>query len=400
MKTLPVFITLMFLYLSAVPQSGISHVLQEVRKNNTGLKALQQQLAADSLSFRTGIFPANPDLEFAYFFGRPDELSNKVNISFVQSFDFPTAYTHRNRIAQSSIEQLSQIYEKQVRELLLEARLISLNIIYLNALAIEYEKRLDHARQMVDAYNRMFEAGQSGIIELNKVKLNFLNLQKESEQISVDRQALLQQLQGLNGGIEIGLNETSFDVILIPSDFDQWYENTARRIPHLRWLKMEADISRKQEKLQVALNLPGLSAGYVSEEFTFESFRGFVVGISIPLWENKNRLKHIKSKTHAIENLISDQEVQFYNHLKRYHISAISIQATLKEYKPLVQSVDSSDLLRKSWEEGELSLTGYLLELSYFYESVENILKLEWELNKAAANLNQFSGVENPPNTY
>lgn len=391
MKTLPVFIVLMFLYLSAAPQSGIFYVLQEVRKNNTGLKALKQQLAADSLSFKTGIFPANPDFEFAYFFGRPEDLSNKVNISLVQSFDFPTAYAHRNRIAQSSIEQLGQIYEKQIRELLLEARLISLNIIYLNALTVEYEKRLDHARQMVDAYTRMFEAGQSGILELNKVKLNFLNLQNESEQISIDRQALLQQLQALNGGKEIELNETSFDVVVIPSDFDQWYENTARRIPYLQWLRMDAHISRKQEKLQAALNLPGLSAGYVSEEFTFESFRGFVVGISIPLWENKNRLKHIKSKTHAIENLISDQEVQFYNHLKQYHSSALSIQATLNEYKPLVQSVDSSDLLRKSWEEGELSLTGYLLELSYFYESVENILKLEWELNKAAANLNQFS---------
>jgi outer membrane protein TolC len=391
MKTHPVFIILMFLYLSAAPQSGIYHVLQEVWKNNTGLKALQQQLAADSLSFKTGIFPADPDFEFAYFFGRPQDLSNKVNISLVQSFDFPTAYTHRNRIAKSSIEQLNQIYEKQVRELLLEARLISLNIIYLNALAVEYEKRLGHARQMVDAYNRMLEAGESGIIELNKVKLNFLNLQQKSEQISIDRQALLQQLQALNGGKEIELNETSFDVVIIPSDFDQWYENTARRIPRLRWLKMEADISRKQEKLQATLNLPGLSAGYVSEEFTFESFRGFVVGISIPLWENKNRLKHVRSKTYAIENLISDQEVQIQNQLKQYHSSALSIQATLNEYKPLVQSVDSSDLLRKSWEEGELSLTGYLLELSYFYESVENIIKLEWKLSKAAANLNQFS---------
>jgi outer membrane protein, heavy metal efflux system len=391
MKTLLVLILILFFQFSAASRSDISYVLQEIQKNNTGLKALRQQLSADSLSFRTGIFPDNPDFEFAYSFGRPEDLGNKINISFVQHFDFPTAYAHRNRIAESSIEQLSQIYEKLVRELLLEARLISLNIIYLNALAVEYEKRLGHARQMVDAYNRMFEAGQSGIIELNRVKLNFLNIQKESEQIFIDRQALLQQLQALNGGIEIELNDTSFDVVVIPSDFDQWYENTARRIPYLRWLKMEADISRKQEKLQAALNLPGFSAGYVSEEFSFESFRGFVVGISIPLWENKNRLKHIKSKTHAVENLISDQEVQFYNHLKQYHSSTISIQATLNEYKPLVQSVDSSDLLRKSWEEGELSLTGYLLELSYFYESVENILKLEWELNRAAANLNQFS---------
>jgi outer membrane protein, heavy metal efflux system len=391
MKTLLVLILILFFQFSAASRSDISYVLQEIQKNNTGLKALRQQLSADSLSFRTGIFPDNPDFEFAYSFGRPEDLGNKINISFVQHFDFPTAYAHRNRIAESSIEQLSQIYEKLVRELLLEARLISLNIIYLNALAVEYEKRLGHARQMVDAYNRMFEAGQTGIIELNRVKLNFLNIQKESEQIFIDRQALLQQLQALNGGIEIELNDTSFDVVVIPSDFDQWYENTARRIPYLRWLKMEADISRKQEKLQAALNLPGFSAGYVSEEFSFESFRGFVVGISIPLWENKNRLKHIKSKTHAVENLISDQEVQFYNHLKQYHSSTISIQATLNEYKPLVQSVDSSDLLRKSWEEGELSLTGYLLELSYFYESVENILKLEWELNRAAANLNQFS---------
>lgn len=400
MKSFLVLILILVFQFSAAIGSDLSYVLQEIQKNNTGLKALRQQLSADSLSFRTGIFPDNPNFEFAYSFGRPEDLGNKINISFVQSFDFPTAYSHRNRIAQSGIEQLSHVYDKQVGELLLEARLICLNIIYLNALSVEYEKRLCHARQMVDAYTRMFDTGQTGIIELNRVRLNFLNLQKESEQISIDRQALLQQLQGLNGGYEIELNAVTFDVVTIHSDFDQWYENTSRRIPYLRWLKMEADINRKQEKLQTALNLPGFSAGYVSEEFSVERFRGFMVGVSIPLWENKNKLKHLRTRTHAVKNLISDQEVQFYNHLKQYHSSALSIQATLEEYKPLVQSIDNTEFLRRSWEEGELSLMAYLLELSYFYESVENTLKLEWELNKAAAILNQFSEVQSPSNAY
>jgi len=391
MKIFPVFIALLFFHFSAASQSGIDEVLQEIKKNNTGLKALKQQLSADSLSFRTGLFPENPEFEFAYFYGKPESIGSKTDISLVQSFDFPTAYIHRNRLAQSHMEQLGTRYDKQVRELLLEARLIGLNVIYLNALAVEYEKRLSHARQMVDAYTRMFETGETGIIDLNKVKLNFLNLQKESEQISIDRQALLQQLQGLNGGIDLELNDTNLGNVLLPPDFDEWYETTSSQIPYLQWLRMETDISRRQERLQAAMNLPGLSAGYVSEELSHERFRGFVVGISIPLWENKNKLKFARAHTHAVENLLYDQELQFYNVLKMHYNNALSVQTTLGEYKPLVESVDSSELLRKSWEEGELSLTAYLLELSWYYESTENILKMEWELNRAAAFLKQFS---------
>ena len=42
-------------------------------------------------------------------------------------------------------------------------------------------------------------------------------------------------------------------------------------------------------KLSKSESLPKISAGYMSESVLSESFRGVTMGISLPLWENRNR---------------------------------------------------------------------------------------------------------------
>jgi outer membrane protein, heavy metal efflux system len=375
---------------SVFSQSNIDLILDEIERNNTGLAAYQKQIEAKEILYKTDIYPHNPDFEFAWLKGSPSMIGNRINLSLMQSFDFPTAYRYRNRIARDRSSQLLLELEGQRRNLLLEARLICLELVYTNALVQEYEIRIEHAQKIMEAYEKMLAVGETNILEYNKARLNYLNIQKEAEKIQIEQDALNDQLAALNGGNPIILEEVSFEKTDIPVDYERWYAQAEQNNPFLKWLGDEIEISRNQEKLQMAMNLPAFSAGYVSEALVHEQFRGFAVGVSIPLWENRNKIKYARAHTFALESMESDQKLQYYQSVKTQHSRAVSLQNSALEYRTLLESMDSSELLLQAWEQGEISLTNYILELSIYYQSIDNILKTELELNQAIAFLNQF----------
>ncbi|KAA6308963.1 hypothetical protein EZS27_039465 [termite gut metagenome] len=50
-----------------------------------------------------------------------------------------------------------------------------------------------------------------------------------------------------------------------------------------------------------AMGLPSFLAGYMSEKVVGEHFQDITLGISIPLWENKNRVKQAKAASIAAQ---------------------------------------------------------------------------------------------------
>jgi len=128
----------------------------------------------------------------------------------------------------------------------------------------------------------------------------------------------------------------------------------------------------------------------MSEGLTGERFHGLTVGLSIPLWENKNTLKHAKANAIALESIARDNKTQFYNQLKALHTKAISLQKNVKNYRVKLLKFSNSDLLKTALDKGEISLIDYILELSIYYESVNKQLELERDMNKTLAELNQY----------
>jgi hypothetical protein len=72
------------------------------------------------------------------------------------------------------------------------------------------------------------------------------------------------------------------------------------------------------------------------------------------------------------------------------HTKAIGLQNNRMDYEVELKSFDNSELLVKALDKGEISLMDYILELSIYYESVTHLLKLEREMNKTVAELNQY----------
>lgn len=384
------FINLIVFSFNLFSQNNIDKIISEIEKNNTSLLALRKKTEAQKIENKTNIFLQNPEIEFNYLWSNPTIIGNRTDISISQSFDFPTAYTYKNQISDLKNQQADLEYLKQQKAILLQSRLICINLIYINALNNELTKRLNHAQIIADAAKAKFNVGESNIIDYNKSQLYLLHIGKLSEKNNIERLALLSELSSLNGGNPIEFNDSVFPFQQIDNDFEKWYVRAEQKNPVLSWIKQETEISRKQSKLNIAMSLPKFKTGYMSEKITGQEFRGLTLGFSLPLWENKNKVKSAKAYTIALENANTDNRILFYNQLKSLHSKAIAMQKNLINYRSALTKFDNTEFLKKASEKGEISLINYISELSIYYENTILLLESERDLNKTLAELNQY----------
>ena len=200
----------------------------------------------------------------------------------------------------------------------------------------------------------------------------------------------MSELSLLNGGQFIEFTDTIYKILIIPEDFEQWYTVAENNNQTLIWLKKEIEISQKKIELNRAMSLPKFQAGYMSERIVGQLFQGVSVGVSIPLWENKNKVKYANANALAYESIMIDKKSQYYNSLKALHTKAIDLQNNVNDYRSSLLSLSNSELLKKALDKGGISLINYILELSFYYESANKLLELERDLNKSVAELNQY----------
>jgi outer membrane protein TolC len=375
---------------SAFSQNLIDSVLARVAKNNTTLSALRKKIDAEKIGNKTGNYPNNPEVEFNYLWGSPQVIGNRTDIKIIQQFDFLSAYSYRNQISDLRNIQTELEYKKENISILLKARLLCIDLVYMNTFRNELKTRIADARSVADAYNSKYNTGETGILEYNKAQLAFLNLSNESEIIEIERSTMVSELIALNGGISIDFDDTVFLAEALPGDFEQWYLKAELNNPLLDWLKQEVTLSTKQEKLSTSLSLPKLHGGYMSENVVGEQFQGVTVGISIPLWENRNEIKYAKARTIAVQSAEYDAKLQFYIRLKSLHLKAVSLQNSINDYRGKLQIFSNLKLLKKALDKGEISLIDYIYELTFYYESVNRLMVLQRDVNKTLAELNQY----------
>lgn len=383
------WIVLNILFLSvvstALAQSGYEPVLTQIETNNTTLKALREQLEAQKLGNRTGIFLSNPEVEFNYLWGSPSVMGNRTDFAVKQSFDFPTAYSHRGQISILESTNAELAYKADRIDLLLKAKIVCIELVYYNALSIEYISRLKNAQQIAEVYQAKLDEGETNIIEYNKAQMNLTAVQYEVARIETERTLLVTELKGLNGGQNIDFTQSTFSDEALPANFDDWYAQVETKSPTLQYVSGQINISEEQIKLSRALGSPKFSTGYMSEKVVGERFQGVSFGVSIPLWENKNKVKQARAQMLANQSMLTDNKVQFYSRIQGLYLKAINLQQSVGRYKSAVSSFNNESLLRKALDYGEISLLNYLMEIAWYYEAVNTVLEVEkdFELSKA-----------------
>ncbi len=383
-------INLLLVSIHLAGQNSIPQLLEQVELNNLMLKSLRAQTDAVVMGNKTGMNPSNPEVEYIYQWGNTSQLGNKQEFHVRQSFDFPTAYRYRKQMRQSLNEQAEMEYLNAYNRVMLSAQQILYRLICQNALEEEFQKRLKHAEQIAEAYQLKFEEGDANILERNKANINLLNARNALARIQSDKQLQVEQLQQINGGVAIEFNTGLWPIAQLPENYEDWFNANADIIPALSSLQEGLEANRYNEKLNRAMSLPKLTGGYSAETGAVDKFRGVNVGLTIPLWENKNTVKEARLTTLALENQMADTRLQLYHGLKALYIKAGNMQAVAADYRSALHALNNTELLQIALDNGEISILEYMMELSIYYEAVENALNAELDYYLSVAQMNAF----------
>ena len=381
---------ILIIYMSSfviMAQDRYAAVLQYIETNNTTLVALREQAEAQKIESRTGIYIPNPEVEFNYLWGNPAAIGRRTDLAVTQSFDFPTAYGHRRNIADLQSANAGLVYKAERTRLLLQAKQICIELAHYNALVKEYGVRLENAQRIADTYRIRLDKGDADILEYNKARLNLAAIQTERAKVEAEQAALLAELKRMNGGKEIFLAQDEFTPPALPADFEAWYSEAEAKNPVLQYVKGEVNIGKEQVKLNRALSLPKFTTGYMSEKVVGEQFQGITLGVSIPLWENKNRQRHAQARVKASETALEDSRLQFYNRLQGLYHKASILRQNALELRLAITENRNDALLKKALDSGEISLLDYLLEIGYYYDAVIQALEVERDYELALAEL-------------
>lgn len=370
-------------------QNSIDILLQNIESNNTQLKALREMSGAEKLENKTANNLANPEVEVSH---KPKAHGNlaETEIEATQSFDFPTAYKHRGQTIKLENERVDLAYNVKCREVLLEARQLAVNYIHQKKSLVMLEDRAKYAKDLYHAYEDMFDKGDINILERNKTKLYLLEIEKQLKLARVELSSIKGDLERMNGGEPLSVELDEYNNYQLPLDFESWYLAIRQNNPSLQLADKNIEVSRKQEQLARSLNLPKLRAGYVGDLVRNESRHGFIVGVSIPLWEGKNTVKSKKAQTLAMEYEREDVEYQYKKELRVSYQKATDTREMLKEYKEVVDYTTNFELLKKAFDMGQLNLIEYLQELLIFHEAVDNYLDAEKDYHLTLSELEQW----------
>ncbi len=372
---------------SAQTGSGMEQVLRNIETNNKALQANAQRTVSQKLEAKTENNLPDPTLSYSHLWGadNKDETIGELIVS--QSFDFPSLYAGRGQLNRLR----SQTYDSQAaayrQEILLQAKELCLDIIMLRQQKQILTERLGQAQELSALYRKRLETGDANILETNKINLELLNVKTEATLNETALTNKLQELRALNGNQPIGFEDTEYPLQPLPADYEALKAEFLANDATLQSLTSESAAARKQVNVSQQGWLPKLELGYRRNTETGAPFNGVIVGFSIPIFENKSKVKIARAQALNVdlqkENAVTQAEVE----LSQLYQEAQSLRTSMSAYEQTFQSQQDLPLLKQALTGGQISMIEYFVEVSVVYQSRQNYLQLVNQYQKVMARI-------------
>ncbi|MFN0016411.1 MAG: TolC family protein, partial [Saprospiraceae bacterium] len=225
---------------------------------------------------------------------------------------------------------------------------------------------------------------------LNKARHQVINLQTDLKLLEAEITEYQGKLTELNGGVVIAFADTLYPFVPDIPTFEALAQSIEAKDPGLQFLLAQQQVGAAQVSLTKALTLPKMEAGYHYQGILGQNFHGLHVALSIPLWENKNRIAQQQLQTAYYAGQLESRRNERYYTVKRLYEKFQTLQAGLNEYRQSLLSLNNLDLLDKALQAGQINTLEYFVEQSLLYESRDRLLELEREVAEVIAELTKY----------
>lgn len=359
----------------------INAVLKSVEQNNMELKALLKGNEAADIENKSQNTLEDLSIEYSPFFQSETSGIASSELVITQGFDFPTLYGARKKAGQLQRNVLDMQYQTARRDILVNAKKLCLDIINYNKQKQLLQERRKNADELLAMFELKFKNGDATSLELNKIKLDRMNLETELVQADTKHANAMQQLQALNGGQPIEVNMTEYPQA--PADDEvTMYEKAVATDWTVRTAQASVLAAEQDVKVNKQSWIPKFEIGYRRNTEGDNASNGFLIGGSIPLFSSKNKVKIAKAR----------QTEAVMEHANARINAENSSRTMINQMKQLKASADAYDvplmrqtlkLLRTAVENGEISVTEYYVEADNIYKNMITYMDIERQYQDA-----------------
>lgn len=391
MKRFIMIIALTSVVWSAGAQTSIEKVLSSIEANNKDLRANSQLVTARKLEARLDNNLSDPSVSYTHQYGNQEGMGIQGELVASQSFDFPTVYLQKNKLSKAKAVGFDRQGAEFRQQVLLQAKEVCLDLVFLNQQKSLLDQRKQNAEQLSALYAMRLESGDANVLETNKINLELLNAKNEARMNETARIAKLNELAMLNGGEAINFTDTTYSQVpeLLP-----FGDLKSEALPaDLQLLSLQSSQTEAQRQIGVSksMGLPGFELGYrLNTAIGGERFNGFLVGVSIPLFSNRNRVKQARAQSLYTEMQLESTTSVVESQLSQLYTQAVGLKTSMNEYNEVLKSQDNLVLLNKAIQTGQISMIEYFVDVTTLYQSMQNYMQLQNEYQKVMSQLYKF----------
>lgn len=357
-------------------QTGLESILKSIEQNNKELQANGHITEAQKLTDKTDNNLPDPAVSYSYTYGSPEELGKSGELTVTQGFDFPSVYGTRSKLNKLKANTLDKQFAAMRRDILLRAKELCLDLILLNQEYTLLKERQKNAETLAQIFEKRLQTGDANILETNKIKMELMKVQADLASNETARQTAIQELTAMNGNHPIEFTESSYTPVAELGNLDQVRQEALSNDLTLQTLESESQAARKQITVDKSGWLPKIEVGYRRNTGIGEQFNGFIVGGSLPLFSNKNKVKVAKAQALSVDLQKESAQQQAEATLTALYNEAIKVHNTMKAYDLQLLKANA-ELLKKALDSRQISITEYFMEIESSIQTHLDYMQLE-----------------------
>lgn len=371
--------------LRAQSMESIDSVLAAVERNNLELRALQQNNEASRLEIQSqNNLQQDISVSYSPFFTRGYDGVSSSELVVSMGFDFPSQYVSRGKSGKLQTQAIDMQYALQRRDILLQAQLLCLDLVRLNQEKELLDTRMANADELLALMEKRFAEGGANIIEVNKVKMERMNVRTLAAQNEAARQNALQSLRAMNGNIPVELLAAEYPAASDIVDYDEFYAEVMATDAGILSAEASVDAAAQEIKVNRQNWLPKFEVGYRRNTAMTEASHGFLVGASLPLFSSRNKTKIAEARHTAAQSELENARLQAETQLQSRYNELQQIHSAVQTYDvPLMHS--TLDALKSAVLAGQMSVIDYYVEADNVYGNLSTYLSLENQYRKLLA---------------
>lgn len=372
--------------LGEVKAQAIDEVLRNIERNNKELQASAKDAEAARMEVQTQNNLEDPSVEYSPFYTKGISGMSSSELVVSQSFDFPTLYAARHSSGKLQKEVVDRQYQVERRELLLSAKNLCLDLIMLNKQQAMLSLRKKNAGDLLTLFDERLKQGDAGVLDINKIKMELMNVQTEVAQNNAAHRTALQKLLAMNGNLPIEFSASEYPQAKAPAYYNELYDEMVATDATLQMADASARAAEKNVSVQRQNWLPKLEVGYRRNTSIDEKSNGFLIGGSLPLFSNRKKNKIARAQAVSARLRLDDVRLQTEADVQSRYNELRQLDEAMRAYDVTLMT-NTLSLLKEAVTEGQISVIDYYTEADNVYNKLMAYYEVENRYQKLLAEI-------------